>query len=589
MKRLRQGEGFIGICHYKGEKLAVRPMFEHDTGPSVVITTPGIEEGDIVRAWGDNGDIFVSLFHKKGTVLHKYMLELDALHVNPFFPADALNEVKAILDEPGIDDPSLKDFTHLPFVTIDNEGSKDLDQAVYVRSKGIGFLIYYAIADASYYIRPGTALFREALRRGASYYFPDYSVPMLPRELSEGIISLNPHVERRALVFIMELDFTGNILHTNIVRGKIKSREKLSYNGVQEYYDDPSSSSLAGRGYDESLLNLMIAGRFLALQGDRRGVISYERFEQVVRIAEDEVNLEFQDLRRNDASRWNEQISLLCNMEGAKMLSPEKCDGDLHVQPVFRIHEAPDEASLERLENVISSFIEIHSLDREKWEWRRGESLAVYLKKLPLTGPDKRITEAIERQILISNQKSFFSGNPGIHYALGVKLYGRFSSPMREIVGVYSHKELAEKLGLQEPYPDEADIELREKVILASNRCKDIQKDIDRMVNDLVLDSLFRPELGFAVDARPCHSGTIMGMKDTRMYVMLDSPRIEIKVYIEDIEKHTGRKFSYRFHVMEETGANSRPLKFRAGDEIKIKVADFDENGKWRFTVSGIG
>lgn len=589
MKRLRQGEGFIGICHYKGDKLTVRPMFEHDTGPFIVITTPGIEDGDIVRAWGDNGDIFVSLFHKKGTILHSYMLELDALRVNPFFPADALDEVKSILAEPGIDDPSLHDYTHLPFVTIDNEGSKDLDQAVYVETCGSGFLIYYAIADASYYIRPGAALFREALKRGASYYFPDYSVPMLPRELSEGIISLNAGQERRALVFSMEIDAAGNTLRTDILRGRIISSDKLSYNGVQEFYDNPASSPLAGREYTESLLNLQEAGRVLAAHGDRRGVISYERFEQVVRIADDEVNLEFQDLLRNDASRWNEQISLLCNMEGAKMLSPAECAGDLHVQPVFRIHEAPDESSLERLENVISSFIEIHSLDREKWGWRRGESLAAYLKKLPLSGPEKRITEAIERQILISNQKSFFSGNPGIHYALGVKLYGRFSSPMREIVGIYSHKELAEKLGLQEPSPDEADIELREKVILASNRCKDIQKEIDHMVNSLVLDSLFRPELEFDPESRKHYNGTIMGMKDSRIYVMLDSPRIEIKVYTEDLERYSGRKFSYRFHVMEETGADDKPLRFRAGDEIKIKVTGFDERGKWRFTVPGIG
>jgi ribonuclease R len=387
----------------------------------------------------------------------------------------------------------------------------------------------------------------------------------------------------------MEIDGEGNTLRTEIVRGRIISRDKLSYNGVQEFYDNPGSNRLKETEYAESLMNLQDAGRVLAARGDRRGVISYERFEQVVRIAEDEVNLEFQDLRRNDASRWNEQISLLCNMEGAKMLSPDHCSEDLHVQPVFRIHEAPDESSLERLEKVISSFIEIHALDKEQWGWRKGESLALYLKKLPLTGPDKRITEAIERQILISNQKSFFSGNPGIHYALGVKLYGRFSSPMREIVGIYSHKELAEKLKLQEPHPDEADIELREKVILASNRCKDIQKDIDRMVNGLVLDSLFRPELELAAEARPCHCGTIMGMKDTKMYVMLDSPRIEIKVYTEDIEKHSGKKFSCSFHVMEETGTDNSPLRFRAGDEIQIRVADFDGTGKWRFTVSGIG
>lgn len=589
MKRLRNGEGFIGICHYKGEKLTVRPMFEHDSGHIVVITTPGIEDGDIVRAWGDDGDIFVSLFHRKGTVMNSYMMKLDLLRVNPFFPADVLEEVKTILAQPGIDDSSLVDYTRLPFVTIDNEGSKDLDQAVYVEKGTAGFILYYAIADASYYIRPGTALFREALKRGASYYFPDYSVPMLPRELSEGLISLNAHLERRALLFIMEIDREGNTLRTDILRGKIMSRDKLSYNGVQEFYDHPESSPLTGKEYTESLLNLQDAGRILAAQGDRRGVISYERFEQVVRIAKDEVNLEFQDLLRNDASRWNEQASLLCNMEGAKMLSPEQCIGDLHVQPVFRIHEAPDEASLERLENVISSFIEIHALDKEKWGWRKGESLALYLKKLPLAGAEKRITEAIERQILISNQRSFFSDNPGIHYALGVKLYGRFSSPMREIVGIYSHKELAEKLKLQEPLPDEADIELREKVILASNRCKDIQKSIDHSVNSLILDSLFHPELALGTDARPYHSGTIMGMKDSRIYVMLDSPRIEIKVYTDDLEKYSGKKFSCMFHVMEEIETHNRPLRFRAGDEIKIKVADFDENGKWRFTVSGIG
>lgn len=587
MKRLRQGEGFIGICHYKNGKLNVRPMFEQESGTVVVITTPGIEDGDIVRAWSDNGDIFISLFHKNGTVMHRFMLELDALKINPFFPLDALDEVNEILTNPGIDDPSLRDCTHLPFVTIDNEGSKDLDQAVYVEKKDKGFVIYYAIADASYYIRPGTALFREALRRGASYYFPDYSVPMLPRELSEGLISLNAQQNRRSLLFVMEIDGEGCVVKTEILRARIMSRDKLSYNGVQEFYDSPAESSLSGREYCDSLLNLQEAGRILASCGERRGVINYERFEQVVRISADGMSLEFQDLLRNDASRWNEQASLLCNMEGARMLSPEKMTGEIHIQPVFRIHDAPDEASLQRLEAVISSFIEIHSLDKDKWGWRRRESLASYLKKLPLEGPEKRITEAIERQILISNQKSFFADHPGIHYALGVKLYGRFSSPMREIVGIFSHKELAEKLRLQEPLPDETDIELRQKVILASNRCKDIQKEIDHMVNSLILDSLFTPELKISAEARTQHSGTVMGMKDSRIYVLLDSPRIEVKVYTEDLEKYSGRKFNYSFHVLEEIGAADKPLRFRAGDGVCIKVMEIDENSKWRFTVSG--
>ncbi|HOP64721.1 MAG TPA: RNB domain-containing ribonuclease [Spirochaetota bacterium] len=588
MKRLRKGEGFIGLCHYKGDRLTVRPMFEHESTPVSVAAASGIEEGDVVRAWSDGGDLFVSLFHRKGTVLHRYMMKLDSLHIDPFFPLDVLEEVKDILDKPGIDDPSLQDFTHLPFVTIDNEDSKDLDQAVYVEKNEAGFIVYYAIADASYYIRPGSALFREALRRGASYYFPDYSVPMLPRELSEGLISLNAGEDRRSLLFIMEIDGHGNSVHTEIVRARIKSRDKLSYNGVQEFYDNSGAGPLSGQEYTESLLNLQEAGKVLAAQGERRGVINYDRFEQTLHIADDEKNLEFQDLERNDASRWNEQASLLCNMEGAKKISAENSDSDLHIQPVFRIHDAPDEASLQRLEKIISEFIELHALDSRVWGWRRGESLAAYLKNLPHDGPERRITEAIQRQVLISNQRSLFSENPGIHYALGVKLYGRFSSPMREIVGIFSHKELAEKLGFQEPLPDEEDIELREKVILASNRCKDVQKSVDRMVNSIVLDSLFGSDLDTEKELRPEHSGTIMGMKDTRIYVMLDSPRIEVKVYTEDIERYSGKKFSYRFHVLEEEGAGNDGVKLRAGDEMKVRVESFDENGKWRFSVPGI-
>lgn len=110
-----------------------------------------------------------------------------ALQLRTEFPADVLAETDALLKNPGIDDPALLDRTSIPFVTIDNAHSKDLDQAVHVSREGTGFLVAYAIADASFYVRPGSALFREAMSRGASYYFPGFSVPMLPRPLSEGL------------------------------------------------------------------------------------------------------------------------------------------------------------------------------------------------------------------------------------------------------------------------------------------------------------------------------------------------------------------------------------------------------------------
>src|SRR5215212_373325 len=116
------------------------------------------------------------------------------------FPPEVEAEVDGFLAAPGLDDPALADRTALAFVTIDGPGTRDLDQAVHVEDTGAGFHLRYAIADASYYVRPGTALFEEALARGASFYLPGASVPMLPRALSEGLISLGPDVVRRALI-----------------------------------------------------------------------------------------------------------------------------------------------------------------------------------------------------------------------------------------------------------------------------------------------------------------------------------------------------------------------------------------------------
>ncbi|MBL8740386.1 MAG: RNB domain-containing ribonuclease, partial [Myxococcales bacterium] len=116
---------------------------------------------------------------------------LAELEITRDFPDDVTGEVEAWLARPGIDDPALVDLRALPFVTIDGPTSKDLDQALYIEKAGKGHVVHYALADASHYAPSASALFREALRRGASFYFPGFSVPMLPRALSEGLVSLN--------------------------------------------------------------------------------------------------------------------------------------------------------------------------------------------------------------------------------------------------------------------------------------------------------------------------------------------------------------------------------------------------------------
>ncbi|MCP4133714.1 MAG: RNB domain-containing ribonuclease, partial [bacterium] len=310
--------------------VTLTPLFGNtDPAPEFIGLTNSPPVGSIVEAALTRGDdpekINVEhweLLARPGGALALIYDLLEKYRLNPLFSEEITREVADIQANPGIDDPALEDMTALAFVTIDNQDSRDLDQAIQInRGKNEKeYIVRYALADASYYVKPGTALLEEAVKRGVTYYLPGFSVPMLPRELSEGIISLNPGVDRRAVVFVMTLDRDTKAVSTELVRAKVRSRAKLSYPGVQEYYDNPGASPLAGKEYTEVLDLLQEVGDILIADANERDVVRFTRVELDVGIAADDSAFTLQKDNRNDTSFWNEQISLLCNREGARLL-----------------------------------------------------------------------------------------------------------------------------------------------------------------------------------------------------------------------------------------------------------------------------
>ena len=499
------------------------------------------------------------------------------------FPQAVTREVEQILSDPGIDDPALEDLTHLPFCTIDYEDSLDLDQAMYIRRgpDGAGFEVFYALADAAHYVRPDMALFSEALRRGVSVYLPRLVLPMLPAELSEGIVSLNPEVERRALTFVIGLDAAGQTTGTRLARARIRSRAKLTYDGVQRFLDRPEGSELSGQDYTETLELLAEVGRLRMEDARQRDVVYFTRKDVEVDI-DDRGRLRFRVNERNQVSRYNEQVSLLCNIEGARLLlgrGPEP-----HVQPVFRVHDPPTDGSRRHLERMIRDIAAAHGLDPAVVGWRRdrGESLGDFLDRLRADDfLDRRVLAAMERQALISNQRSLFSSEPGQHFALGVKPYARFSAPMREIVGIFTHKEALEKLGLAPGRSAADDDELRQRVISAANGAKQRQRRVTKDVARLALDDLLRRDMDFSRGERPVHRGTILGMTTSRLYVSLDDPPVELKVYVRDLEQALGGRL--RLTRSEVEMRARRGPRFRLGDEIRLITAGHDDaHHRWR-------
>ena len=541
-----------------------------------VVSKGGLPVGTVVRAGASSIDVLALPQSAQATIYG--ILEQYGLDPDPE-PA-ALDEVAKTLEAPGVSD-GVEDRTDLPFVTIDNEDSRDLDQALFLeRTDEGGFRIWYALADAAYYVRPGSAMHRRGLSRGTSYYLPGLSVPMLPRALSEGIVSLNPDVDRRALIFVSTLDRDAHCTGTEIVRARIRSRAKLSYNGVQEMFDQlgkPGArltpfNRLAIQDFSESLMLLKEVGELRRELSRERDVVEYNRRSPAVAISADNpTEFELVVRERNDVERWNEQISLLCNIEGARLLEHYDRLTD-ELQAVFRVHLPPLQKRLATLETSLHELVDAHGL-HENWRWQgQGkETLGDYLDRLPREAGTERVRQAIARFVRYSNRASEFCPEAGPHHALGVDSYARFSSPMREIVGVFTHKELLEAMGFERPADLESDEKLREDVIGAANAAKKLQKKIDKAVQLEVITRLLRRELDLGLSERPWRVGTVVGVKRDRAYVCLDAFALDLKVYAPDFARSFGVEPGFGECVVE-LGEEA----VRIGDEVSLRVVGWD-------------
>jgi len=524
---------------------------------------------------------------------YRHLLETHELSLD--FPAAVEAEVAAWQRDPGLDDPRLADLGAVPFVTIDGPGARDLDQALHIAPGrgGRGFVVRYALADAAWFVRPGSALFAEALRRGTSFYLPGLSVPMLPRALSEDLVSLRPGVFRRALVFVMRLDDDGRARGTRLVRARIRSRAQLTYEEVQAFHDAPETSALTGRDFTPSLVLLRAVGERRRALARARHVVEYDRDEPEVFVAgEDGGTWRVRRARRDAVSRWNEHVSILCNSEGGRFLVAGRRP---RVQPVFRVHEPPPARALRHLADVVRGALAAHGLDVAALAWQRrgpkgapGEPLARFLERLRASGADERLVAALQRQALVTNRRSSYAAQPGAHFALGVRPYARFSAPMREIVGIYTHKEALEELGLAPDRGPAADEPLREAVIDAANRARDRQRALEKAALRLALDEQFAAEAALPVERRPQHRGTVLGLAASRLYVRLDDPPLELKIYAADVARTLGGgplQLS-----PDEVSLGRDGSRFRLGDAVTVRCDGFDaERDRWRFVVEAGG
>lgn len=509
-----------------------------------------------------------------------------------YYPPAALREAAQWVARPRIDDPSLDDLTHLPFVTIDEPHSKDLDQAVCVEQVGDGWVVWYAIADAAHFVPAGSALLAESLARGSTFYLPGLVFPMLPRSLSEDLVSIGPEIDRRALVFRVELDRTGEVKTSRILRARVRSRCKTSYEAVQTFYDGGTVQLGASRSRDavaRSLDALREVGEARMRRAAEHEVVQVQRREISVGLDDDTASaLRFVAMAdpRYDSERYNEQISLLCNVVGARLLS---AGDDDRVQGIYRFHTPPDEYRLDRLRRKIDAVVRHRARapgaapHTDAWRWRRGrESLAGYLSRLPADAETSRLRAALHRQALLAAGRAGFGPVPGVHHGVGAEAYARFTAPMREVVGIFVHKETWEKLGIVAPEPTADDERLRDEVMSAADRSRQLQRRLDHDTNRLVLDQLFGDDLASAEP--PSRRGTVLGIDRRKTYVQLDDPPIDVKVYHRHLADRLGERVEAGYDGVSLRAGRRHFLAL--GDAVTLQVLGVDRSAdRWQLDV----
>ncbi|MGA2076452.1 MAG: VacB/RNase II family 3'-5' exoribonuclease, partial [Terriglobia bacterium] len=377
-------------------------------------------------------------------------------HLPHRFPADVLAEADAAPQLiPEGDHEGRRDFRGLPIVTIDGETAKDFDDAVYVEPLAGGhYLLQVHIADVAHYVRPGSALDREARLRGTSVYFPDRAVPMLPLELSNGICSLNPRVDRLVMSALMEFDAEGRLVEYELLPGIIRSAERMTYSAVRDILAGEPGACQRYAALVPEFKRMEELARLLARRREERGSIDFDLPEPEIEFDEHGRMTGITRSERNFAHRIIEEFMLAANEAVASYLETRG------IPSLYRIHEKPDAKKVIEFEEIAAGFgyslgIELPAARRTRMRLRDErdryprfhETLEGELKISPFNY--QRLTQRLEGKpeerilsylMLRSLKQARYSAENVGHFALAAPTYTHFTSPIRRYPDLIVHR-----------------------------------------------------------------------------------------------------------------------------------------------------
>lgn len=492
---------------------------------------------DVISLIGNKNDPGVDITH----IILKHNAEIE-------FPYEVRKELETLPDKVLEDElEGREDFRDHLIVTIDGEDAKDFDDAVEVRRCAEGYEIGVHIADVAHYVKKGTALNKEALNRGTSIYVTDRVVPMLPFELSNGICSLNPHVDRLTTSCIFRMDPYGNIVSSRITKGVIQSKARLTYTYVNNLLQKKEKNKF-GDEVDNLIYLLNEVSNKLRKKRKANGSLDLDSTEIKFICNEDGEPIDVVKRVQQEGEKLIEDLMISANEIVSETIESMGLDF------IYRIHERPKSKKIEQFMKM-----------SEHLGYRCNfSSLKVTPKELQnlMNNVEGESSKKIMSMMLLRSlaKARYFSQNLG-HFGLASSSYTHFTSPIRRYPDLLVHR-------LIDLYLVEGKIEqnkiLKEEIDYIAENSSIKERNaiaIEREVEDLVSSKYMATKIGNQ------YKGFINGMISSGFFVELENG-IDGFVEFEDM--------SDDYYVYDETYMSAFGVRtgkeFSLGDEVEVIV-----------------
>lgn len=473
------------------------------------------------------------------------------------WPDDVTQEARQFPAEPAEDSKKgREDIRKLPLVTIDGEDARDFDDAVYCERHGKGWRLLVAIADVSSYVKPGMALDREASVRGTSVYFPERVIPMLPSQLSNGLCSLNPSVDRLCMVCELSVSATGNVTAYRFFQGVMRSHARLTYTEMAAMVvDQDAALRSTHRALTPHLDELYALYQAFRRRREERGTIDFDTTETRIVFGEQRKIKRIEPVVRNDAHKLIEECMIAANVAAAGFLLERK------MPALYRVHGGPNTDKLANLRELLGE-LGLSLGGATKPEPRHYAELLAEIQGRP-------DTHFIQTVLLRSLSQAVYTPDNMGHFGLAYDAYAHFTSPIRRYPDLLVHRAIREALAGTKPEAfryDHADmLAFGEHCSMTERRADDATRDaVDWLKCEHMMD-----KVGDVYD------GIITSVTSFGLFVELDRIYVEGLVHVTALDNDY-----YHFDPIKHRMSGERTgSTYRLGDKVRVKVVrvDLDE------------